>query len=158
MLIGDNWTRVDGVGGKALQISTDGSVEVTMQASEPTASVRGLQIKDGWRQYFPAQLGVLWMRQGPNTSRAELTVLDWIEVDLTGPSLGGNAIIPSDAADLPAPIRALTIGTAGGVVRYTHAHTGAICTTGPLPVGQHSVWARRVWDTGTTARGLTGWQ
>ena len=47
---------------------------------------------------------------------------------------------------------------AAGVVKYTHARTGAICTTGPLPVGQHSIWARRIWATGTTATGLTGWQ
>ena len=157
MLIGDVWTRVDGVGGKALQISTDGSVEIVMQASQPAVSVRGLVVRDEWRQYFGAQFGVIWMRQGPNTSRAELTILDWIEVDLTGPSLGGNAITPSDGADLPVPVRAVTIGAAAGVVKYTHARTGAICTTGPLPIGQHSIWASRIWATGTTATGLTGW-
>lgn len=77
---------------------------------------------------------------------------------LDAPSLGGNAITPSDAADLAAPVRAVTIGTAGGTIRYTHARTGAICTTGPLPVGSYSIWARRIWATGTTATGLTGWQ
>ncbi len=79
-------------------------------------------------------------------------------IDLTGPALSAFAVTKSDTADLPVPIRALTIGTAGGVVKYTHARTGAICTTGPLPIGQHSIWARRIWDTGTTATGLTGWE
>lgn len=77
---------------------------------------------------------------------------------LDAPSLGGNAITPSDTADLPAPVRAVTIGVAGGTVRYTSARTGAICTTGPLPIGQHPIWARRIWVTGTTATGLTGWE
>ena len=79
-------------------------------------------------------------------------------VGIGGPSLGGNAITPSDTADLPAPVRAVTIGTLPGTVRYTHARTGAICTTGPLPIGQHSIWARRIWATETTAAGLTGWE
>ncbi len=79
-------------------------------------------------------------------------------IDLTGPALSAFAVTKSDTADLPVVIRALTIGTTGGVVKYTHARTGALCTTGPLPVGQHSIWARRIWDTGTTATGLTGWE
>lgn len=29
---------------------------------------------------------------------------------------------------------------------------------GPLPIGQHSIWAARIWETGTTATGLTGWE
>ncbi|MFD2173329.1 spike base protein, RCAP_Rcc01079 family [Rhodobacter lacus] len=77
---------------------------------------------------------------------------------LDSPSMGGNAITPSDSTDLPAPVRAVTIGTAAGVIKYVHARTGATCTTGPLPVGQHSIWARRILATGTTATGLTGWQ
>ena len=77
---------------------------------------------------------------------------------LNGPSLGGNAITPRDAADLPAPVRAVTIGARAGVIKYTHARTNAICTTGPLPIGTYSVWARRIWATGTTAEGLTGWE
>ena len=79
-------------------------------------------------------------------------------VGIGGPSLGGNAITPSDTVDLPAPVRAVTIGTAAGTVSYIHARTGAICTTGPLPVGQHSIWASRILATGTTATGLTGWE
>ena len=77
---------------------------------------------------------------------------------LDAPALSAFVIIPSDTADLPAPVRAVTIGTLPGTVRYTHARTGAICTTGPLPIGQHSIWARRIWYTGTTATGLTGWE
>ena len=77
---------------------------------------------------------------------------------ITGPALSAFAITPSDSADLSVPVRAVTIGTAAGVVKYTHARTGAVCTTGPLPLGQHSIWARRIWATGTTATGLTGWQ
>ncbi|PTV94934.1 hypothetical protein C8J27_106203 [Rhodobacter aestuarii] len=77
---------------------------------------------------------------------------------INGPSLGAAPIVPSDTEDLAVPVRAVTIGVNGGTVRYTHARTGAICTTGELPIGQHSIWARRIWDTGTTAEGLTGWQ
>ena len=79
-------------------------------------------------------------------------------IGITGPGLGAFAITPSDTADLPAPVRAVTIGTLPGTVRYTHARTGAICTTGPLPIGQHSIWARRIWFAGTTAAGLAGWE
>ncbi|MCR8724585.1 spike base protein, RCAP_Rcc01079 family [Frigidibacter sp. ROC022] len=79
-------------------------------------------------------------------------------VGIDGPSIGGFEIIPNDTVDLAVPVRAVTIGTSGGVVRYTHARTGEVCTTGPLPVGQHSIWAIRIWETGTTATGLTGWR
>ena len=78
--------------------------------------------------------------------------------DMNGPALSAFAITPSDSTDLPAPVRAVTIGTAGGTIRYTQARTGAVCTTGPLPVGSYSIWARRIWATGTTATGLTGWE
>ena len=77
---------------------------------------------------------------------------------LQAPALSAAAITPSDAADLAAPVRAVTIGTTGGTIRYTQARTGAVCTTGPLPVGSYSIWARRIWATGTTATGLTGWE
>ena len=77
---------------------------------------------------------------------------------LDGPALSAALITPSDTVDLAAPVRAVTIGTAAGVVKYTHARTGTVCTTGPLPVGTHSIWARRIWATGTTATGLTGWE
>ena len=78
-------------------------------------------------------------------------------IGLDGPSLGGKVITPSDTVDLPNPVRAVTIGTQGGTIRYTHARTGEICTTGPLPINSYSIWASRIWATGTTATGLTGW-
>ena len=68
---------------------------------------------------------------------------------------GAIAITPSDTVDLASPIRAVTIGTAAGVIRYMHR--GVIYTTGPLPVGPHSFEASRIMATGTTATGLTGW-
>ena len=83
---------------------------------------------------------------------------DGCDIKLDAPSLGGNAITPSDIDDLPAPVRAVTIGTRAGAIRYTSARTGAICTTGHLPIGQHPIWASRIWVTGTTAEGLTGWE
>ncbi|PYF09565.1 hypothetical protein C8J30_108143 [Rhodobacter viridis] len=89
---------------------------------------------------------------------AMATELDFDTVDLNSPALSAFSVTPSDTVDLAAPVRAVTIGTAAGVVKYTHARTGAVCTTGPLPVGTHSIWARRIWATGTTATGLTGWE
>lgn len=77
---------------------------------------------------------------------------------LDSPSLGGNAITPSDTVDLSAPVRAVTIGTTEGVIKYIHARTGSVCTTGPLTLGQHPIWASRILATGTTATGLTGWE
>ncbi|QXH25146.1 hypothetical protein RCWATERBOI_55 [Rhodobacter phage RcWaterboi] len=78
-------------------------------------------------------------------------------IDLTAPALSSFAVTPNDAADLPAPVRAVTIGERGGVVKYTAARGGAVCTTGYLPIGQHPIWASRIWATGTTAEGMTGW-
>lgn len=77
---------------------------------------------------------------------------------LLDPAQSAFAITPNDNADLAVPVRAVTIGTSGGTIRYTHARTGAVCNTGPLPVGQHSIWAKRIWLTGTSATGLTGWE
>lgn len=79
-------------------------------------------------------------------------------VDLDSPAMSAFEIIKSDDVDLPTPIRALTIGQSGGVIKYTHARTGEICITGHLPIGPHSIWAKRIWSTGTTATGLTGWE
>lgn len=79
-------------------------------------------------------------------------------VGVEGPSFGGSAITPSDSTDLTNPIRAITIGTSAGIIKYDHAITGVTYTTGPLPVGTYSIWAKRVYATGTTATGLTGWE
>lgn len=77
---------------------------------------------------------------------------------LDSPALSAALITPSDTVDLAAPVRAVTIGTTAGAVKYTHARNGLVFTTGPLPVGTYSIWARRIWATGTTATGLTGWE
>lgn len=76
---------------------------------------------------------------------------------VVGPALGAMAITPSDSADLIQFIRAITIGTAGGVISYVSSRDGATYTTGPLPVGTYSLWASRIRATGTSATGLTGW-
>lgn len=72
------------------------------------------------------------------------------------PALGAFAVAPSDSTDLARPIRAVTIGTAGGTLSYV-SREGVTCTTGPLPVGTYPMFATRVRATGTTATGLTGW-
>lgn len=78
---------------------------------------------------------------------------------ITGPALAAFEIVPSDTEDLPSPVRAITIGgVGGGKIKFTHARTGQVCTTGPLPMGSFSIWAIRIWATGTTATGLTGWE
>lgn len=74
------------------------------------------------------------------------------------PALSSFAVTKSDTADLPKPVRAVTIGERGGVIKYTAARGGEICTTGYLPIGQHPIWATRIWETGTTAEGMTGWE
>lgn len=68
---------------------------------------------------------------------------------------GAIAITPHDTNALASPVRAVTIGTAEGVIRYRHA--GADYTTGPLPIGLHAFEADLIYATGTTATGLTGW-
>lgn len=82
----------------------------------------------------------------------------WQVSSMEAPGLSSFVVSPSDTVDLPAPVRAVTIGTNPGAIRYTHARTGVVCTTGPLPVGQHPIWASRIWLTGTGATGLTGWE
>lgn len=77
-------------------------------------------------------------------------------IDAQDPALGAFAITPSDTADLSSPVRAVTIGTAGGTLSFV-GRDGQNHTTGPLPVGTYPVFASRVRATGTTATGLTGW-
>ena len=74
-----------------------------------------------------------------------------------GSAQGAFVVTPSDTEDLPAPIRALTIGTAGGAVKYIHPRTGETHTTGPLPLNTYALEAKRILASGTTATGLTGW-
>ena len=71
-------------------------------------------------------------------------------------AIGAFAVTPSDSADLAGHVRAVTIGTAGGVLVYD-GWDGVTYTTGPLPVGTYPMLARRIRATGTTATGLTGW-
>jgi len=79
-----------------------------------------------------------------------------LPLTLDGPAVGAFLIAPSDAANLPNDIRAITIGTAGGVIVFD-GWDAVTYTTGPLPVGTYPLLARRVRNTGTTATGLTGW-
>lgn len=73
-----------------------------------------------------------------------------------GSAFGAIAVTPSNNTDLSDYIRAVTIGTAGGVIVYD-GWDGVTYTTGPLPVGTYPMLARRIRATGTTATGLTGW-
>lgn len=79
-----------------------------------------------------------------------------ITYHMSGPAIGAAVITPSNTADLPRQVRAITIGTAGGVIVYD-GRDGVTYTTGPLPAGSYPLFARRVRATGTTATGLTGW-
>lgn len=74
----------------------------------------------------------------------------------TAPAQGAMIVSPSNTVDLAEPIRALTIGTAGGTLSFV-GRDGATYTTGPLPVGTYPLEAVRIRATGTTATGLTGW-
>ncbi|MBZ4023878.1 hypothetical protein CKO11_15605 [Rhodobacter sp. TJ_12] len=75
---------------------------------------------------------------------------------VTGPALGHFPITPTDDADLPKPVRQVIIGGSAGTIAYVHARDGQTYTTGPLPVGPYSLWAKRILATGTTATDLTG--
>ncbi|WP_128253861.1 spike base protein, RCAP_Rcc01079 family [Falsirhodobacter deserti] len=77
------------------------------------------------------------------------------QMSVNAPALGAMAIDPSDSADLPKGVRAVTIAGAG-VLNYL-AEDGQTCTTGELPVGTYSPFARRILATGTTATKITGW-
>lgn len=76
--------------------------------------------------------------------------------NVNGPSLGPVAITPNDDADLPTPIRAITIGGDAGTISIIGINGGTY-TSDTLPNGTYPVFARRVRSTGTTATGLTGW-
>lgn len=74
---------------------------------------------------------------------------------ITAPALGAFTVAPSDTADLPDAVRAVTLGT-GGTLSFMN-DDGLIHTTAPLPAGTYSLLARRVRATGTTATDITGW-
>ena len=81
---------------------------------------------------------------------------DTFSVSPTGPAMGAYAVTPSDTVDLPEAIRAVTIGTAAGTLSFVGLD-GVTYTTGPLPIGTYPLFAARIRNTGTTAKGLTGW-
>ena len=72
------------------------------------------------------------------------------------PAGGAYVVTPSDSVDLPERVRGITIGTAAGAISYV-GWDGATYTTGPLPIGTHGLYAKRIRATGTTATGLTAW-
>ena len=78
-------------------------------------------------------------------------------VGVDAPAIGAFAIQPSDSDGLPRAIRAITIGGAGGSLRYRSSKDQQIHTTGPLPPGTYPLFADQILDTGTAAAGLTGW-
>ncbi len=75
-------------------------------------------------------------------------------IQSNGPAIGAFAITPANA-DLPRPCRALTVGTAAGVVVY-RGWDGITYTTASLPVGTYPICFDRILPA-TTATGLTGW-
>lgn len=75
-------------------------------------------------------------------------------VPITGGAIGAFAVTPGAGA-LTTPIRAITIGTAGGTVTYTSSVDGASYVTGPLPLGSYPLFASHI--TAATATGITGW-
>lgn len=74
---------------------------------------------------------------------------------VSAPAVGAFVITPSDGADLPQPVRAITV-SGPGVIAW-HDADGVAQLTAVLPQGTYPMFARRVLLTGTTATGLTGW-
>lgn len=74
---------------------------------------------------------------------------------INAPAIGSYAVTPSDGADLPETIRAVTLN-AGGTLSYVGLD-GATYTTAALPAGTYALSASRIRATGTTATGITGW-
>lgn len=73
----------------------------------------------------------------------------------SGPAIQSIVVTPSDTADLPVAIRAVTINAPGTLSWISW--TGVSCTTGPLPVGTYTMAAMRIRASGTTAADITGW-
>ena len=71
------------------------------------------------------------------------------------PALGSYVVTPSDDADLPEAIRAVTIGTAGTLA--WRGTDGESYVTATLPPGTYALGADRILATGTTAADITGW-
>ncbi|WP_411838663.1 hypothetical protein [Paracoccus sp. ME4] len=73
----------------------------------------------------------------------------------SGPAIQSIVVTPSDSADLPVAVRAVTINAPGTIAWINW--TGVACMTGPLPAGTYTMAAARIRATGTTATGITGW-
>lgn len=71
------------------------------------------------------------------------------------PALGSYAIQPSNTADLPEVVRAITIGLPG-VIRW-RGEDGQDYATAELPAGTYAMRAVRVLATGTAAGQITDW-
>ena len=71
------------------------------------------------------------------------------------PAIGSYAVTPSDTADLPEPIRAVTINGAGTL--SWRGLDGQTYQTASLPAGTYAISADRIMATGTTATEITGW-
>lgn len=79
MQINDTWTMVQIDGAKILQLTTDGYVIAVMQDTLPAEGATGLRLYNGWTEkVFGLPIRTFFMRQGPNTSHAELHVGDWV--------------------------------------------------------------------------------
>jgi hypothetical protein len=79
------------------------------------------------------------------------------DISVEGPAIGALAVTPSDSADLPQAVRAITIGGVGGSLSFISSRDGQTYTTGGLPPGTYPLFARRIRASGTTATDLTGW-
>lgn len=163
MEILDEWTRVLITGTKIVQLQTDGEVLAVVQVARPVDAQNALVLKDGWMQRFSAEPNKtvsVWFVQRANTSRADLTIADWADLaplpvaTPETPARGAFVVAPNNTADLPYPVRQLTLPN-GGTVVYDWA--GVTWTTGTLLPGTYPMFASRIRVTGTTATGMTGW-
>ncbi|TJZ78168.1 spike base protein, RCAP_Rcc01079 family [Paracoccus hibiscisoli] len=72
-----------------------------------------------------------------------------------GPAIQSIVVTPSNTADPPVAMRAVTINTPGTISWISW--TGVTCATGPLPAGTYTMAAMGIRATGTTATDITGW-
>lgn len=70
------------------------------------------------------------------------------------PAKSAFVITPHATNDLEAPVRAIVVATQG-TLAYQNWE-GVDCTTDELPPGVYTLYAKKVYVSGTTATGLTG--
>ncbi len=75
-------------------------------------------------------------------------------VVMASPITGAFAITPNDSNDLSEMTVNLYIGTAG-TVKLT-MFDGSVVEYANLAVGRHPLRVKRVWETGTSAKGIVG--